>query len=290
MKNRLQDIKKLEALITNNFELELLHASFKNLEDDNKLKFNNFAYSIRELSRHFLKSLSPDKEVMDCEWYKNETGEENKIARSERVKFAIQGKLTDNVLNREVKDKEELKDLSKRIKDSINILNKYTHVNDDTFGLADSLIDKYVDQIIEAFNDLTIAIKESGEFVYSSLEEKLSNELFEETMWKVSDEIDILSTHHNIEGIFVTNYKIVEVETGFLKIDVNGIVMVRLQWGSDGDLKRGDGHEMDTNFPFEAEFTVEIGKNLKKSKAILDHYKVDTDEWYDLGEEENEEH
>lgn len=289
MKNRLQDIKKLEALITNKFELELLHASFQNLEHDNKLKFNNFACSIRELSRHFLKSLSPDDEVTECEWYKNETGETGKIARSERIKFAIQGKLSDTVLNREVQDKERLKALSKKILDSINILNKYTHVNEDTFGLADSLIDKYVDQIIDAFNELTIAIKESQQFIYRSLEDKLSKKLFEETMWKVSDEIDILATHHQIEGIFVTDYKIVEIEKQSLKIDVRGTVLVKLQWGSDGDLRRGDGHEMDTSFPFDASFKVKIGKNLKKSSAVLEHYKVDTDDWYDNGEDFEEE-
>ncbi|OXB21474.1 hypothetical protein B0A80_16900 [Flavobacterium tructae] len=280
MKNRSKDIEHLEALITNEFELELLHAAFQNLEYDNKLKFNNFAYSIRELSRHFLKSLSPDEEVTDCGWYKNEVGELGKIARSERIKFAIQGRLSDEVLNREVQDKERLRLLSKNILSSIDILNKYTHVNADTFGLDDSKIEAYVDQIISAFSDLILAIRESRQFLYDSLEEKLSKELFEETMWNVSGEIDILATHHTINGIFVTDYKIVEIGKQFLNIEVTGKVLVRLQWGSDGDLRRDTGHEMDTSFPFNADFTVIIGKNLKKSKAKLVNYLVNTDDWY----------
>lgn len=45
------------------FEKDLLEAALKNLEDGkSKLRLNNFAYSARELTRHYLKRLAPDTE------------------------------------------------------------------------------------------------------------------------------------------------------------------------------------------------------------------------------------
>ena len=42
-------------LVTTSFQKSLLEDCFDNLKDkNNRLRFNNFAYSIRELSRHFL--------------------------------------------------------------------------------------------------------------------------------------------------------------------------------------------------------------------------------------------
>lgn len=49
---------KLNKLLSTQFEIDLLEALITNLKDkSNKLRLNNFAYSIRELSRHFLHSL-----------------------------------------------------------------------------------------------------------------------------------------------------------------------------------------------------------------------------------------
>ncbi|POY36268.1 hypothetical protein C3K47_10965 [Solitalea longa] len=65
------------------------------LDKGNKLRFNNFAYGIRELSRHILHNLSPDKEVINCVWYKNDSKKPGQLTRAERVKYAIQKGLPD---------------------------------------------------------------------------------------------------------------------------------------------------------------------------------------------------
>lgn len=52
------------------FEKDLLEAALKNLEDGkNKLRLNNFAYAARELTRHFLKRLAPNAEVLNAPYY-----------------------------------------------------------------------------------------------------------------------------------------------------------------------------------------------------------------------------
>ncbi len=55
-KKKLEEYKKkIGKLVSTLFEKELAHASIDNLfEVKNKLRFNNFAYSMRELSRHVL--------------------------------------------------------------------------------------------------------------------------------------------------------------------------------------------------------------------------------------------
>ncbi|MBL7874306.1 MAG: hypothetical protein JNL53_01505 [Cyclobacteriaceae bacterium] len=63
----------LKKYVGTEFEERLLKSSFQNLQDfKNDLCFNNFAYSIQELSRHILARLSPDKDVLMTTWYKNE--------------------------------------------------------------------------------------------------------------------------------------------------------------------------------------------------------------------------
>jgi hypothetical protein len=50
----MENQEKIKELLTTDFESELFSASIASLNDTaNKLRFNNFAYSIRELSRHF---------------------------------------------------------------------------------------------------------------------------------------------------------------------------------------------------------------------------------------------
>lgn len=67
--------KTIKKHLKSEFQKELLKVSVHNLEQNNKLRFNNFAYSIRELVRHFLKDLAPDNEIQSCLWFKNDTKE-----------------------------------------------------------------------------------------------------------------------------------------------------------------------------------------------------------------------
>lgn len=59
-----------KALVKTKFEHDLCDAAFDNLQTKSKLRSNNFAYSIRELSRHILHRLAPSDDVQRCSWYK----------------------------------------------------------------------------------------------------------------------------------------------------------------------------------------------------------------------------
>ena len=54
----------------------------------------------------------------------------------------------------------------------------------------------------------------------------------------------------------VTSQKEVSKNNETITIRADGVVNVRLQYGSDGDMRRGDGYETQMDFPFTSEFIV----------------------------------
>lgn len=111
-------MKEIKHILGSEFERSLLDAALHNLKDtDNKLRYNNFAYSIRELSRHFLHRLSPEENVLACNWFEPIT-DNGKPSRAQRIKYAIQGGINNDNLIELGFDVEELEDDIKALKKS----------------------------------------------------------------------------------------------------------------------------------------------------------------------------
>lgn len=273
-------ISSIHDLATTPFQQGLLKACFDNLKDqNNRLRFNNFAYSIRELSRHFLNTLAPEKDVVLCSWFTNESGK-GKITRGQKIKYAIVGGLSDNDID-DLIGIDILEEAKKDVLDSIELLNKFTHINEDTYDISDSEIARNSTLVIKAFENFANRIIECRESVIEKLESQISQEVVIKAMWEISNEIDILATHHNIEEIIIDNYKVSCISSDKILIEVLGDLEVRLQWGSDGDLRRGDGHELYDDFPFNSTLSITIANGLEKAEIKVEEYKVDTDKWYE---------
>lgn len=66
--------ERITEILTQGFERELYTAALNNLADSsNPLRLNNFAYAMRELTRHVLHRLAPDESVRKCRWYRDES-------------------------------------------------------------------------------------------------------------------------------------------------------------------------------------------------------------------------
>lgn len=271
---------KLNIILKDNFQRELLETSILNLQSQNKLRFNNFAYSLRELSRHFLKALAPDHLIEKSIWFKNETKEKNKYSRGERIKYAIQGGLEDRFLEREILTIQELNSIKKKVTDSIELLNKYTHINSDTFNISDTQVEKLSKIVMSAFIEFTETITNTRKTIIKDIEEKLSNQIFEKAMWNISNDVDILATHHWMKEVHINEFHIIELKSREIEIIAEGSTDFLLQWGSDGDIKRGDGHQMNISFPFTANFSLPLSKKLSNSKPKILDYNIDTSSWY----------
>lgn len=277
-----EELLQIKKLLKTDFEKNLFEASLRNLKDKkNKIRFNNFAYSIRELSRHFLHNLAPNDEVENCQWYKNETGEKGKISRGERIKYAIQGGLTDKFVNDELIGIATINRRKKEIKDSVEILNKYTHINPKTFDISRKDIKIFKNQILEAFKKFAETIEETHDLIISEIDAKIHDEFITQSIYEVIDSVDILATHHNIEEISPSGYYISKIESKSIKIETDGFVSVRLQWGSNSDLKNDIGAEMNTSFPFNCDIDVEINKSLENAVIEIENFYVDTSSWYE---------
>lgn len=61
LRNEYQE--KINSVLLDGFEKELLNSAFINLLTPNALRLNNFAYALRELTRHVLHRLAPDNEL-----------------------------------------------------------------------------------------------------------------------------------------------------------------------------------------------------------------------------------
>lgn len=269
---------ELESLTTNEFEKELLLASLKNLLDiDNKLRFNNFACGIRELSRHILLSLAPNDQVEKCCWYKNESKKPGNTTRAEKIKYAIQKGLPDDFVETFYDTEEHIYS----IRETLEILNKYTHVNSDSFDIRGSKLNRLCSEVLNTFKDFAFEIIEFHKLFKKELEDHVDNAVMEHAIEETFDEIDILSTHHNVEEHETTSYDILEIDSKYIYVEANGSLSVRQQYGSDGDFAKGDGFEMYSSFPFECNISIEIKKDFKKSEYKTVNFKVDTDSWYE---------
>jgi hypothetical protein len=263
----------LLALTTNNFEKELLIASIDNLLDkNNKLRFNDFACGIRELSRHILSSLSPDERLKECCWYHNN----GKSTRADKVKYAIQKGLPDDF----VETFYDITEPIEEIKEILETLNKYTHVNSDTFNIAGKEINKLSVEVLECFKKIAQGIKEFHNLLKKQVEENIDSIILKKTIFETFGEIDILATYHEIEEHSISEYRISTIDSKNIFIKVNGDLSVRLQYGSDGDLARDDGFEMYTSFPFDCSIEILINKNFSESEYKVKNFNVDTDDWY----------
>lgn len=277
----LKDTDQLKELLTSKFQNDLLQASLDNINDaSNKLRFNNFAFSMRELSRHILHSLSPDQDVLDSSWYKNETSKPNGISRGQRIKYAIQGGLEDSFINSELIKITKINAIKKKLKGSIDLLSKYTHVNPNTFDIPDRDTNKLSQDIVNHLIEFAKTIIDSRQMIISEIDEKINNEFIQHSINETIEEVDILATHHNTEGLSVDHTRISKILSDKLLVDVRGIVSVRLQWGSNSDLKNDIGTEMYDSFPYNGTVEVKLNGAFERAKVSIKTFNVITDSWY----------
>ena len=277
-------IEKIKKILKSQFEIELFDSALRNLEDEeNKLRYNNFAYSVRELSRHFLHSLSPENNVKSCSWYETLT-DDDKPTRAQRIKYAIQGGMSDELLTKNGFDIEELKEVIKSTKDIISSLSKYTHINEDIFDIPKSEVDLKSKEVLEIFAEFVETIDNYKQDLKSSLDGELDNHILNEIIWATFNEVDILAPHHQIEYSEIEDYEIEEINNEFITVSVNGNLNVTLEYGSKNERKSGDGLDLHESFPFTGIIKYRIEVDFPSSNYEVEDLNVDTDSWY--GEEE----
>lgn len=269
--------QEIVARLSGRFEPDLFEASIHNLEDSsNKLRFNNFAYSIRELTRHVLARLAPDKNVLNTSWFKPVDEEHpNRITRRQRMQYAIQGGLSNDYVSESLEL--DVNEIGKKINDTIDTLSKYTHINPETFYIESDSIDSMALEVLKSVDLLFRTIDECRALLTTSLENHIDKAVIGSLFYDTIDSIDCLATHYTIDSFSVDEIKLLNLDDNKVYFNATGTVDIKLQYGSDGDLRRGDGVTINESFPFRGDFYGKIVDKMAKFELETDTFEVDTD-------------
>lgn len=273
-------LAEIEKELCEGFERNLFRAAQSNLADQsNPLRLNNYSYAIRELTRHVLHRLAPDDYVISCPWYKNETDKEKGITRKQRAYYAVQGGLensyVENTLGLEVED------IHGRLVKAINNLSKLTHIEPNVFDLPESDIEALVNETTESVYGFLTTIRDCRKMIIDSLWEHIDSAVIDEALRETIIAIDELATHHFIDEVYTDKVEIYEINHESIKFRAYGTIGCELQWGSNSDLRRGDGAVLPQSFPFACELISPVGAP-EEVETIEDSLGVDTSSWTDV--------
>ncbi|WP_338656115.1 hypothetical protein [Sporosarcina psychrophila] len=258
------------------FEVQLFEASLGNLKiKEDPLRYNNFAYSFRELTRHILKRLAPDAEVKNCQWY---VEEQEVITRINRMKYAVQGGLTSEFLQDELLV--NTPQITKAFKKVIDKLSKYTHIEENSFNIDASIGDIMVENSLKALADFLDTIELYKEDIKRAYIKRVYQSIIEAITSDTINEIDILATNYSIDEIYIEDVYIDSINSSLLLVNIAGIVDVEHQYGSNRDFRNGDGVRMIMSHPFNVELQIDVITPLEIDIEI-DDIKVDNSGFYD---------
>jgi hypothetical protein len=275
------------ACLTERFEVDLFKAAMKNLEDvSNPLRFNNFANAIREVVRHVLERLAPDAKVLKCVWYKNETDKPSGVSRKQRAYYATQGGLSDEFVKETLKIDSD--GAHRDLIDSITQLNKYTHVGPETFGLATLKVDALVGQTLNSVIELFRGIDECRDSILEQLSEEIDSAVVGEVLSNTIVGIDELASHHSIEEVYVAKSEVTGIDDQYIYLGASGSISCVLQFGSNSDLRSGDGAEIEQSFPFMCRLRCPVD-DPDELQMDDDSLGVDTSKWTDVRYGQDEE-
>ena len=276
--------EKIYQLLNSEFERKLFEAALTNLKDmGNPLRYNNFAYSIRELSRHILYRLSPETDVIRCSWFDPRIND-GKATRAQRAKYAIQGGFTDEILSQLGLNIVDFNESILRIIKSISSLSKYTHVNEGTFGMEDEKVDETSKLVIDSFIEFAEAISECKETLNEFLDSRIDDDLINTVISNSYQNIQSLAPHFSLDFHELSGYNIKTITVDEVVVDVYGSIHVTLLYGSRQERREGDGLDLKEAFPFEVEIKYPIREVFPPEDYQINEFDVNTDSWY--GEDE----
>ena len=271
------------SYLNDGFEKELYLASLKNLSDvDNPIRFNNFAYCMREIVELVIKRYSKNGEIRKCWWFKSYREKDPKyVSTSQQAKYAIQGGLHKDIVDeimQQYDDEETIDKIILRFKDAHDQLNEHTHVGEKEFNIGDKACEKLASEVLAITSDIFYLVDHFRDVTFVSIKDRVSQELTSEFIDSTLDDIDILSTHSVIDHSEIDDFYLTEINSSSVVICGRGTAYFNLQWGSGSDMKRGDGAKMNESFPFTFELHANVN-NIKELSVGGKGINVDTSSW-----------
>ncbi len=279
-----EESQKILSHLSFGFEKDLYQAALNNLSDKgNPLRFNNFAYTMREIITLILSRYSSDEDILKCCWYRNETNTDNGVTRAQRAKYAIQGGFSDErVFELLELDEEDRNYVQKKLKSFTKLfreLNEHTHLREKRFNIGDSKCEELALAVMRIVNDILVLVEEMRSQIISHVESEVDSTIVEEFISNTFDEIDILSTHSVVDYSELESFHVSKISSEHIWIVGVGIAHCELQWGSNSDLKNDIGATSSESYPYD--FTLQAPlSNLRDLQLIPEGLKLDTSSWW----------
>lgn len=243
---------------------------------ENPLRINLFSAGIRIFFEHLMGTLAPLDEVKACPWFRPEK-DTTGPTRRQRIQYCLQGGITDQFLKKTLDLEPE--SLRGRLLSAFNNLSKHVHGREDTLILDGATQDQEAVATVDAVAEFLNAYHECRAALLEPLAESLDDAAVDDLMQETIQSIDELATHHSIEEIYVGNTEVVSIGAESVRYRASGTISVILQWGSNSDLRRGDGAELGQSFPFECLFDVPVTDPQEIGEAEIVSG-VDTSSWW----------
>ena len=269
---------KIQGVLAEGFEHQLLAAAFDNLNKPGPLCFNNFSYALRELLRHVLYRLATDDQVKACSWFKMDKTARGGVTRAQRATYAIQGGLSDKFVSIQLGI--DVDSVRQQLLSAIDVLNKHTHIETSTFNINRTNTNILATECLEATETFVEHIVMCKIQVAKALANHIDHHLLNHVISERIESIDELATHHWINEVYVNEIEVVEIGPHAIQLNVDATIGCGLQYGSNSDVKNDIGSIMFESFPLNAEMTVQLVRPLGKV-ATMGKFKVDTSDWYE---------
>lgn len=272
------DIDALAKRLIDDFSRTVLEGAIYVAQDaDNPIRGNLFASAIREVFTHMLHKLAPDEAVEQCSWFKPES-ENGRPTRAQRQRFMIQGGLTDEYVVNELKL--DVASLHNQLGVAVKTLNRATHIREGTVISDEAEVESLAYEIFAAFEALLDAVDHSHSELMAAVDEAATNEATDEVLAETIQTIDELATHHSIEEVYVDNVRTVWIDAHYVWYRATGTIGAELQWGSNSDLRRGDGAVLPHSFPFECDIPAPVDDPTTFETSMIE-LRVDDGGWRD---------
>lgn len=271
----------IRSRLGSDFERAVYDAALKSFNQlDNPLRVNNYATALRELGRIHLEVQAPDGRIKQSPWFEQKFNELNKpvIERAQRIKYIVQGELEDEFMLKTLGI--EIEETVKAYTSLVSRLSSFTHITPKKFNLSTEEADQLANDATDVFEELFTLIEERRDETRKAAESEAQEALQDVLLSEVNEDLDILSTHSSVTGVDLYGLKIVAMDSQKIRFSGNGNVDVRLQYGSDSDVRRDDGAVSRDSYPLTCDFEADTCTPLEIS-VVPGTLKVDTTSFYE---------
>jgi len=249
---------------------------------ENPLRYISTAHVLRELLREVLAHFSPDTSILEASYFVPDPDPSAHlgITRKHRAIFAVYGYVNPSVLSKTLSY--EVDNIASRIAKHVRLLSDFAHPRAETIARPDAEGDALVHSTLQLFIDLLKAVDNGKLELTDCLQADLSLNLANLFTNDFFDELDQLSSHTRPTDAEVLDVIVTRVARNNVYFAGSGSVYCDLQYGSDGDCRRGDGSEWADSFPFTFKGyadTKTLTPEVSNEDVLIDVSKYEPDEY-----------